>query len=49
MIEATEVSSVSLDSNDSCYQSSVEVIKLAPSKKKILESPKVGPYYCKGK
>ena len=48
-IEASDVSSVSLDSNDSCYQSSIEVIKLAPAKKKSLESPKVGPYYSKGK
>ena len=48
-MEGSDVSSVSLDSNDSCYQSSVEIIKLAPAKKKSSDSPKVGPYYSKGR
>ena len=37
IVTASDISSVDLDSDDSCFAATVEVIKLAPVKKQIAE------------
>ena len=38
IVTASDISSVDLDSDDSCFAATVEVIKLAPVKKQLAEA-----------